>query len=188
MWVPPSTPCLARHRVRPRNPRWAPRRGESGAALRDARHAPPSPANRQWGDGGAPTEPLADRGGAGLVPVPAICRLCWTASRKRPRVPEMPRLLCLDGCHRCSALFFFKINCFPIPESDCSLRYRWQNRLSVPRRGSVCGGVGPGVAGGALGHCWNVASHSQLVTFPHGKRELAGPGSDGSGGGWSGVG
>lgn len=100
----------------------------------------------------------------------------------------MPRLLRSDDRHRCTALFFLKINCFLIPESDCSPRSLWQNRMSVPRQGSVCGGVGPGVADGASGHCWNVASHCYPATFPRGKWEVVGPGCDGSGRGWSTVG
>lgn len=45
------------------------------------------------------------------------------------------------GDYRRKNLFFFKINCFLVPEPNCSPRYLWQNRMSVPQQSSASVGV-----------------------------------------------
>lgn len=63
------------------------------------------------------------------------------------------------GDYRPSNLFFFKINCFLIPEPNCSPRYLWQNRVSVCQQGSVSVGV--------LGQVWPVGPSATAGMWPH---------------------
>lgn len=95
-------------------------------------------------------------------------------------------------CHGCcgysaqdvigTAFFSFRINCVLIPEINCSPFHLLQNRPSVPQQGSMSVRVLSQVwLVGPCQHHWNVTSHFCLLTSPHRKWQLVGPGSDRSG-------